>query len=67
MMFLISLIVYIICVYVGVKYTMRNWSNTETYLTIKEKTLVMIWFTFFISSQMLMIHQILNWTGVFEL
>ncbi|QOV08416.1 hypothetical protein Kirov_217 [Bacillus phage Kirov] len=67
MIFLISLIVYIICVYIGVKYTMRNWSDTETILTLKEKTLVMIWFIFFISSQMLIIHEIFNWTGVFEL
>lgn len=67
MIFLISLIVYIICIYIGVKFAMRNWDNKDTILTVREKMLLMTWFTFFISSQMLMIDQILKWTGVITL
>ncbi|UUV46093.1 hypothetical protein [Bacillus phage vB_BanS-Thrax3] len=64
MIFLISLIVYIVCVYIGVKFAKNSGIDKEKILSLKEKLVVLIWFTFFISSQMGMISQLLKWIGL---
>lgn len=60
-MFLLYLVVYLLTVYVGYKFITTTDMQKE--VGFKGKCLVMLWFTFFITSQMLMFQEIASWFG----
>lgn len=63
-MFFIYLLVYLLTIFVG--YKIITTIDMQKKVGFKGKCLAMLWFTFFITSQTLMIQEVFGWFGVFK-
>lgn len=59
---LVCVATYVITVYIG--YLFIKTADMNKKISIKEKMLAIVWFSFFVTPQMLMINEVFKWFGM---